>query len=422
MKNILQSVAKESGIWNGSRKQSHAFLLSTSVYQITKIQKNELVKLGIALHDCLLGLSHIAVIAYDSILNYNGTWAYIRKVFSTGVPRFFDELQGLNVKDIPRLLKVDLMINQFGEFKIAEIDGHNKHGLGYSTLAMNFRKALLEDVDALPGVVQTLSEEIVRLGYSNLKLFYADQDRFYVPEFEIARNEFSKHGISCQLIFEMDCKKEILEEGLFLDLPFLYHEVDLYNTIIPAYKNSKVKFIIPPKPCLGSKGVLALLRNDTNDERLESILRTFISKNSLELVRRYIPETLLVGKQGEGLTSIKSRVSLKKYVLKEAISSGMKGTCFSDSPEFDSVLACATNSNMNWVLQEEIENQPQTFSWYENDIEKSKGDLLMTSNDWFTRVTVHYVNHQLADIVVTARRDKSVHGAKDSIQIGTIVV
>jgi hypothetical protein len=72
---------------------------------------------------------------------------------------------------------------------------------------------------------------------------------------------------------------------------------------------------------------------------------------------------------------------------------------------------------MNWVLQEEITNQPLSFSWFEND-----SDFLNTSSDWFTRVTVHYVNRNLADIVVTARRDKSVHGAKDCIQIGTIII
>lgn len=418
MKDVLSSVIAESGLWNGLRRKSHSFLLSTSVYLITKAQKKELSELGIALYDCLLGLSHIAVIAYDSALNYNGPWAILRRIFSSGVPKFFQELQGLNIRDIPRLLKVDLMINQLGKFKIAEIDGHNKHGLGYSTLAMQFRKALYSESNALPGVVLTLSQEIFRLGYNKLKLFYADQDRFYVPEFEIAVREFAKHGIECQLISEMDCcNQEILEEGLFLDLPFLYHKAYLYDSIITAYKNGKVKFIISPKPCLGSKGILALLRNDVEDEALESILRSFISKKSLDLIRRYIPETVFVGAQGEGYEEIKRRVSTKKYVLKESISSGMKGTVFSGDIEFNETLAYAAKSNLNWVLQEEVKNQPQRYSWYEN------GDnTLSTSNDWFTRVTVHYVNRHLADIVVTARRDKSVHGAKDCIQIGTIVI
>ena len=417
MKKLLKEIISESGIWDGSKKQSHSFLLSKSVYEITELQKEELSKLGFAIYNCLLGLSQIAVIVYDPFTNYSGTWSTIRNIFSTGVSKIFQELQGLNIRDIPKLLKVDLMINNLGEFKIAEIDGHNKHGLGYSTLAMNLRKALRGDEKSLPGVISTLSEEIIRLGYSDIKLFYADQDRFYVPEFEIARKEFSKHGINCILIPEMSCSEEILREGLFLDLPLLNHNVNLYDSIIKSYKNGKVKFIIPPKPCLGSKGILALLRNDSNDEKLESILHAFISKDSLSTIRRYIPETILVGKKGEGLEQVNNRISIRKYVLKEAISSGMKGVFFSDNQDFQSILKLAYNSNMNWVLQEEVENQPQSFSWYEDNCDDES-----ISNDWFVRVTTHYVNRKLADIIVTARRDRSVHGAKDCLQIGTVIV
>ena len=162
---------------------------------------------------------------------------------------------------------------------------------------------------------------------------------------------------------------------------------------------------------------MALLRSDSNDEKLESILHAFISKDSLSTIRRYIPETILVGKKGEGLEQVNNRISIRKYVLKEAISSGMKGVFFSDNQDFQSILKLAYNSNMNWVLQEEVENQPQSFSWYEDNCDDES-----ISNDWFVRVTTHYVNRKLADIIVTARRDRSVHGAKDCLQIGTVIV
>src|SRR5690348_10131064 len=94
----LTSVISESGIWSGARKKSHAFLLSPSVYQITNAQHQELCKLGFALYDCLLGLSHIAVIAHDQSLNYGGMWLLARRVFTTGVPHVYQELQGMNVR------------------------------------------------------------------------------------------------------------------------------------------------------------------------------------------------------------------------------------------------------------------------------------------------------------------------------------
>lgn len=419
MYNKLNAVVAESGIWNGSRKESHAFLLSPSVYEITKSQHQDLSNLGFALNDCLLGLSHIATIAYDSGLNYTGAWMFARRVFSTGVPKVYQGLQGMNIKHIPRLLKVDLLVDQNGKFNIAEIDGHNKHGLGYSTLSLRFREALYPNTKSFLGVVKTLADEVKRLGYTEIKLFYADQERFYIPEFEIARQEFAKCGVICHVVSEMYADKAFVSEGLFLDLPFLYHNVALYEPILSAYKNGKVEFIIPPKPFLGAKGVLALLRNDGHNEELECMLHTFIKRSSLELVRSAIPETLLVGKHAEGFDSIKKRVSQKRYVLKESISSGMKGTVFSDDADFDEMLLRACSTNMNWILQEEVSNQPQTFSWFEGGIDNSN---LNTADGWFMRVTTQYVNRQLADIVITARRDKAVHGAKDCIQVGAVVL
>ncbi|MFA7315760.1 MAG: hypothetical protein WC059_03095 [Candidatus Paceibacterota bacterium] len=420
MYNKLMNVISESGIWNDARRESHAFLLSPSVYQITEAQRQELSSLGFALYDCMLGLSHIATIAYDSSLNYGGAWLLARRVFSTGVPKFYQELQGMNIKHIPQLLKVDLMLNQNGNFKIAEIDGHNKHGLGYSTLGLRFREAIYPQAKSLPGTVKTLSEEVRRLGYSEIKLFYADQERFYIPEFEVVQQEFAKHGINCCVVSEMEADEKFLQQGLFLDLPFLYHRIGLYETIVTAYKAGAVKFVIPPKPFLGAKGVLALLRNDEGTSQLEGLLRSFIKEKSLELVRQYIPETVLVGKQVGDFEKTKQRVFQKRYVLKESISSGMKGTVFSDDPNFETVLMSACKSNMNWILQEEVVNKPQSFSWFES--RNGSVPELKTSHDWFMRVTTQYVNRQLADVIITARQDKSVHGAKDCLQLGTIVL
>ena len=418
--NKLSAVISESGLWGGARENSHAFLLSPSVYRITKERCQELSQLGFALYDCLLGLSQIAVIAHDQSLNYGGAWTLIRKVFSTGVPKIYQELQGMNVKHIPKLLKVDLMVDTDGNFRIAEIDGHNKHGLGYSTLGLRFREALYPQAEALPGTVKTLSAEVIRLGYREIKLFYADRERFYIPEFEVAQQEFAKHGINCVIAGEMEVDETFFETGLFIDLPFLNHRVDLYERIISAYKRGKIEFIIPPKPFLGAKGVLALLRNDGENGQLEAILQAFIRKSSIDLVRGFIPETFLVGKQAETIDSIQERISRKRFVLKESISSGMKGTFFSDDEKFDTVLSQAYSTNLNWVLQEEVANCPQTFSWFEK--EQGGGLEMKTADDWFMRATVQYVNRQLADMIITARRNKAVHGAKDCIQIGTIVL
>jgi hypothetical protein len=260
-----------------------------------------------------------------------------------------------------------------------------------------------------------------RLGHGELKLFYADQERFYVPEFNIARCEFERNSMNCRVLGEMATKEGDVEDGLFLDLPFLYHRVGLYQKIVPAYRDGRVKFVIPPKPFFGAKGVLALLRNDGADQQLEAVLLSFIDKEALELVRKYIPETWLVGKQLQGSSAMEDRISAKRYVLKESISSGMKGVFFSDEPDFTSALKIANGQKMNWILQEEVQNQPQTFSYFDEGFPEPVS-VLGTSSDWFMRVTVHYVARQLADVVVTATQSRAVHGGKRCLQLGTIVV
>jgi len=416
---ILTKVITDSGLWKDDRKKTHSFVLSPSVFQISVAAKKELEQLGHAINDCLFGLSHIAVIAYDKVLNYRGAWMLVRQVLSTGVPKIYQELQGMNIKHLPKMLKVDLMVSEDGRFRIAEIDGHNKHGLGYSTLCKQFCQAVSPEVTVFPGVVATLAKEVRTRGYDEVKLFYADQERFYVPEFEVVAQEFARHNINCQVVSEMSATSEFLEKGLFLDLPFLYQRPGLYQTIVPAYKEGKVQFVIPPKPFFGAKGVLALLRNDTNDKHLEALLHSFIKKESLELVRNYIPQTFLVGKHATRSAQVMELVASKPYVLKESISSGMKGVFFSNEKDFMEALKRAEKSSMNWVLQEQVENQPQTFSWIE---EQENGEpILKTGDGWYMRVIAQYIGRQLAEVIVTSRRDRAVHGGKDCIQLGTMI-
>lgn len=411
----ITEVVSQSGIWSEGRRESHSFLLSPSVYCLNEGQKLELEALGFALQKCLLGLSQIAIIACDPLLNYRGAWRTIRQVFSTGVPSRHKALQGLNVRDIPKLLKVDLMVDQEGNFKIAEIDGHNKHGIGYSTIAMRVRNVLCPDSRVLPGVVRSIIREMEAMGEKKLKLFYGDHERFYLPEFLIAKQEFEKLGVECQVVGEMDVDPEFLESGLFLDLPFLNQRVALCNLLSAAYRVGKARFIIPPKPFFGAKGVLALLRNDYRNEQMEAVLHAFIDKASLELVRRHIPETWLVGQETKVLGAREISPE-KRYVLKESISSGMKGVFFSDESDFKRRLEIANEQNMNWILQEEVENLPQAFSWFEGNDSSPR-----TADDWFMRVTAHYVARELADVVVTATQNRAVHGGKRCLQLGTVI-
>lgn len=347
----------------------------------------------------------------------------IAKALRTGVPAIYHDIMLLNPSSAPSICKVDIMESVDGEYRIAEIDGHNKHGLGYSTLAARIRRAVMPEAKAFLGVAATLAQEVKRRGENDIVLLYTDQERFYLPEFRILQAELATHGVEVVVVAESDVRVEgekaiVNRDGknyrLFVDLPFLYRNRTLNALLAALYRAGEVDFLIPPKPFYGSKAVLALFRNDIGKEELEAILKSQIRPSSLELLRRYIPETYLVHKRLKE-EHWRDKYKDKRFVLKESISSGMKGTVFSDEPHFDAIMARACDSYYRFILQEEVTNRSRSFQYFTNN-----GDI--QQDEWFMRVTVHYTTRRVADIVITARRDKKVHGAPDCLQIGSAII
>lgn len=427
----IKQVIVDSGIWDQEKENKYGFVLSPSVYEVSEEKKSELEALSAALHDCMAGLGRIAAIAFNPTLTHSGTWRMIVKALHTGIPAIYHDIMLLNPSAVPSICKVDMMESEDGKYFIAEIDGHNKHGLGYSTLAARIRGVINPEAKTFPGVAALIAKEIKRRGENVIALIYSDQERFYLPEFRILKDELMRHDVGTIVAAESEVQVEgdmLIIKGipmnyrLFVDFPFLYFNRALNNFLAERYKAGEIDFLIPPKPFLGSKVVLALLRNDTNNPELEAILRSQIKSSSLELLRRYIPETYLVHRRGRhaktGEEYWRSFCDNKKFVLKESISSGMKGTIFMDDwngSDFDLVMERACSSYFRFVMQKEVTNRPRRFEYFED-----AGNIRQA--EWFMRVTVHFAMRRVADIVVTARQDKRVHGALDCLQLGTIIV
>lgn len=423
----VRQVVHDSGLWDNGRESSHGFVLSPSVYEVPQDKRDELEAIGAALHDCLAGLGRIAAIAFNPKLGHSATWGMITKALHTGVPAIYHDIMLLNPSSVPSICKVDIMESVDGEYRIAEIDGHNKHGLGYSTLAARIRKAVMPEAKAFPGVAATLAAEIKRRGESSVVLLYADQERFYLPEFCILRAELATHGVEVVVVAESDVRTEgekvqVSKDGkdhqLFVDFPFMSvrgaHSQAVNQALAARYRAGEIDFLIPPKPFYGSKAILALLRNDIDNEELEAILKSQIRPASLKLLRRYIPKTFLVHKRAKE-EYWRSKCNDARFVLKESISSGMKGTVFTDEPHFNAIMKRACDSYYRFVLQEEVINRSRSFQYF------ADGGCLRQGK-WFMRVTVHYAVRRVADIVITARQDKKVHGALDCLQFSAIVV
>ncbi len=415
-KDKVEQIVLDSGLWDAGRRSTHGFILSPSVFQISKARGQEFEKIGVALHECLAGMGRIIHIAANPQLAHNKTWRMLSRVSRVGIPKIYHEIQLLKPSKVLAICKVDFMEDVFGKLYIAEIDGHNKHGLGYSTLGARIRQVVAPDAEAFSGVAASLAKVIQKKtsGNNKLTLLYSDQERFYLPEFKILQDDLAKNGMTMSIIVESAFDFSRQGKGLFLDFPFCHSGPSFEQKIANAYQEEKIDFLIPPKPFLGSKAMLALLRNDENNEELETILRSQIPINSLELLRSYIPETYLITK-GISPNFWTNLCDGRPFVLKAVISSGMKGTEFSDDMKFTDLLQKASSSYYLYIMQREITNRPQLLRYFGEN-----GDCL--EDNWFARITTHYSLRQVADIIVTARRDKKVHGALDCLQISATVV
>lgn len=423
MYNQVMRVISDSGIWEGSQRKTHRFIPSPSVYTVASDKLRRLEKIGYALQDCLTGFGRIAAIAANPRLGKGEAWGRIARTISMGVPSIYRSIMVKSPGSGPAICKVDFMEDSDGNYWIAEIDGHNKHGLGYSALAAKIRKAIAPEAKSFIGVAATIAEQVKKRGYNRIAVIYADQERFYLPELRILQGELDKHGIELAVIAESELKVEAEKalhspkgDGdykLFVDFPFLYHNQQLNTLLAELYQRDEISFLIPPKPFLGSKAILALIRNDAGDPELNAILASQIRSHSLDVMRQYIPETYLVHKRLSP-EYWRGRIRGRRFVLKESISSGMKGTVFSDDPRFNETMSKACGSYYRFILQEEVANRSQTFQQF-----NSNGDLI--EGQWYARITAHFCYRRIGDIIITARRDKKVHGAPDCLQLGTII-
>ncbi|MDP2704315.1 MAG: hypothetical protein Q8P01_03765 [bacterium] len=429
----LERTVLQSGLWNGGRRtHNHGFVLSPCVYEMSGLLCAELSLLAVTLYECLSGLGRILAIASLPHLSHGPVWAMFSRVLRTGVPKEFRDIQTLHPGRVPSIFKVDFLESVDGRLLIVEIDGYNKRGLGYALLVEQMRRVIAPTANVLPGVVPAIAKEVSRRGRDNLVLLYADQERFYDPTFRILAEGLSQAGVPSFVlseqnfarIFDADAgllRRDPLVGGnreiqnpLFLDLPFLYKSRGLGQRLAELYAQGEVDFLICPKPFTSSKAVLALLRNDEDDWELEAILRAHIPGSSLERVRRYIPQTYLVH-NGEPLQYWKTLSDSRSFVLKESMSSGMKGTFFSGGADFDAALQRAAGSHYHSVLQEEVTLLPRTYEYFTDE-----GEVL--TDTWYNRLTAHFSSRELADLSITSRRDKRVHGAVDAIELGSVIV
>jgi len=411
------ALLNESGLWRGQRADTHFFHLSPDVYPVCRDQQALLVKLGAAIPVVFAAMSQLITEADQK--RSEQRWNPFLYAAQKGIPRPFYPLQVMQPDSIPQLCKVDLMEDEHNQYRIAEIDGTNERGMGYSTLTAKLRKLSQPDATTFPGCARLLAELVRSRDKQSLILLYPEQERFYRPEFEVLQSALAEQGVQLDLVIEGDylgLENALQQQGataLFMHLGHMYRDELMFWLLSRAYEEGDVEFLIPPKLWTSSKAVLALLRNDIGNPFVEQKLGETITKWALSLMRDLIPETYLVESTPEFLRLFPKGKPVEGFVLKACYASGMKGTIFTDDPRFPKAFDEALRTNGNYVLQRVVTNAAKQYRFFDRDKNLQEAT-------WYQRVVTHFNRGHVADVTVTGRQDKCVHGAPDCIQIGAV--
>lgn len=417
----VSRIIQDSGLWDDGRHDTHGFRVTDTLVDYTPEQAAQLRVLGGAIHDVMEGMSRIIGIASNPVLATGSTWSMVRKVTGMMVPGFMRPLQALSVHIVPSLIKVDVMEDVDGLMRVAEIDATNRRGMGYTSL---FERARAEIdphctplgksiIPALAEYVKMLCEKLkkpAQLGY-----VYAHQERFYKPEFVILKRELAGHGVELVLGDEYETRVDgdivvidgvRCESGLMADFALKLVRTDLMAQFADLYTRGQVRLLIPARPFLGSKGLLALIHNADDDKRLEAILLSQIDPDALALMRKHVPVTRFVTSKSE---------RPERGVLKEVISSGMKGVYFADEDDFDAAWRDARGRPYQYVLQDHVDCRLREFFVRDLDRDEYVREQLRT------RLIVYYVKRVLCGGVVTAGDGVRIHGGGRSVFTSSIV-
>mgnify|MGYP001560334296 FL=1 len=264
----------------------------------------------------------------------------------------------------PVLTRIDLMVDTDGNWKIAEIDPSNKHGMGFA-LATRYESGAGERQKLL-----SLLEPHVRQN-DITTIVIGRKESFYTREQKYFAGKLQEHtGRTIDVMPEDLVENWVNSDSLMLDFPICHNPAAFKKLSRFFLGTGPGHFINPPRHMLGGKALMTLPYE--HEEWLES---AGMGESEIVELRKYLPPTYL-----------------GPFIGKEVFSSGAKGVFF------DAV-------GKKIVFQKYI---PQRrFS--------------LGGEERFIRMACHFVGSSLGELTVTATKSLPVHGGNDSINYHVVV-
>lgn len=417
MREQIEAVINRSGIWHDRQRETHAFRWSPEAFVLAENQHRTLPVLGQSIIDSLTGLGRAYAIASDKHLSRGTGWNLLHDLAGAGIPRYIRALQPLRPDRIPFIVKVDMVEGADGQLRIIEIDAGNRRAMGYASLFAAIRKVVAPEAKALPGIAPLMAKEVRRLGHDRLVFLYSHHERFYLPEFQIFRQAMADVGIPLILGSELEMTTtpngimvgdDEVTDPLFVNIPLLTENKILERELHRRYQTGDLQTLMPIKPFLGAKNMLAVIRNDLKHEQLEAILRSLINTESLEVLRACLPVSVPIFRHSDAPVE-------HNYLIKESVSSGAKGVTFPDDAAFRKMFDEARSRNGTFILQEKVPTKRRHLSFFDPATNQ------LGRGEFNTRIVVYFLNGVPAEAVVTACDSELVHGGKLAVNLGVVL-
>lgn len=401
----LEGYLKSCGYWaNEERQKQLGFVLSPSVYIASSRQEGDLERMARATYHAV-SLLNLALVESGSKNNHvkeEARFLQLANSASRGLLRPKD-----GEKRIPPMIKVDLVQDPLGNYRIAEVDTYNPRGFGFAAMLEESLTPNLK-LRRFPGMAQ-LCRILKASGVDEyLPWFVAisEFERFYRPTYEIFASSLRRRGLhfseidANRLYRVLSSNENIQMRAGVLSIPdTLFRESsEVREGLLSLYRSGDLQAVYPPVAYLGSKAFLPYLRMFSG-------------------MSEFIPETTLVGRGYDSDYLLSGDQFARKPVLKATVSSGMKGVYFPelDPEEYAKTLAQAkTQKNASWILQEQVEQVPVPVVVFDDD-----GNRIV--RDYYLRLTAYISAEGIVDVEVTGRPDRKVHGAPDCIQLPVVL-
>lgn len=398
-KNQITSYLESVGYWGDDYlKKRNEFVLSPCAYKINPDQYENLNKLGRTIY---YSLKDIAKKVYT---------------FSKSAPKNRDEQELMGIvsrcdrkllspnetmdDSIPPILKVDIVQDCEGAYRVVEVDAYNPRGLGYNALLDGMANLGGQDVKTF-GTIKVLAQMLREFSPSGkVSYFISDYERYYEPSFLILKKTLAEYGVNLILIKENKYDAEEIKNasrdesgGFVFMIPESFQNIVLRDNLLKAYKDETLKFFFPPKAYLGSKMLLPYLAG-------------------YHEINGFIPKTTLLSKKHDAGNFLGSG----DWLIKAGQSSGAKGIFFSDlnSTEFNKCVEQEKNKKRpSWILQEKISQESlmlKTFS--------DKGECF---DKYYLRLIAQITSNGVIGLEITGRKDCLVHGAPDCVMLPSIL-